>query len=638
MMATTRFTIPEIKGLMPSIEARLSPESHVIAGRNFTWDSLGPKSGFGAVYLTPFPLENPKDVQAIEIQNRTFVFTQDAILSWRTERPYGWELLYQFTTRLPVNERLPWQMIYLDGDIYVTHPSRGLFVAPFVTGQNKFWFNPVTANDIPGLPSRIKGLIKVRGRAIIVTDELIQWSEVGDMSDLTPGLAGAGFQRIDGIVAGTYRALTSWQNGFIVWTTKGAVIAEWIGGDDVWRFDPLASQERPLNAWCTLELSTGIVAMLTEHGLFYAPDSPQPWTPEFNEFFREYVKDRPQSDYFFRLDYDTASESVFVSESHTGQVYQRSFVLKPTLDKWGTFDVETHGFGQWTAEDFGYVTQEGFIYKFDDVFFRETEPAIEDGLDRYHPRIQKQLAVPSSSLVIRNLTYDPTNLEEIVNVNLPAWYKPRSFVPAVPAKGTLDSFIEVGYLRSPELGMAADAYAEFYEITVFTPPTQPTHPEDFTTEWRADFFYPEIEDWDYGGDLIPEDIVEDWAVESGVDDWGSGSVSGFEDWNAMSNYDSVIDPSVPIVDWNQPAPAESFGGNSGDQPALPYKLSIHASQDGITVESYAPELAKFNVSAQSYATFTSGTLHYLRFAATDIGEYYHVRGLELTMGYGGQQG
>lgn len=636
-MPTIRFPVPQIQTLMRSIDARLSADTHIIDGRNFTWDSTGPKSGFGATMLTPFGIERPRDMQAVVIQDQSIVFTQDAVLCWRTEAPFVWEVLYTFPTPLNVNSRFPWQCVFLNGKVWICHPDRGLFCADYVAGQNKFWFEPRTQFDIPGLPARIKGMLVVRGRPIIVDDYTIYWGAVGDLTDLTPELAGAGFQVINGIVAGTFMALTSWQNGFIVWTTEGAVIAEFIDGDEVWRFDPLRSQERPLSPWTTIELSTGMSAMLTNHGLFYAPDAPQPWTPEFNEFFREYVKNRPASQYFFRVDYDRADETVFISESENGVTFQRAFVLKPSIDKWGLFNVETHGLGQWTAEEFGYTRLDGKIFKFDDSLFIEAEPNPVRGLDRHHPRLQKQMAIPSSTLVSRALTYDPTDLGAIGDVARAAWFADSEFNPSPPERGPMDSWVHIGYLRSNDLNMAADAYAEFQEITIHGIPTQPTIEPGFETVYRDEFFYPEIEDWNYVGDVIPSDIIRDRMVLSGGTDWNSGESQTYEDWNAMVNYTTVIDSSVPIEDWNLGGLPVAYGSNSGDYPALDYRLSIHASQDGITVDDYLPTLAKFGTATQEYSTITSGSLHYLRVEATLLNQWYHIKGIDLTMTYGGQQ-
>jgi len=636
-MATVKFPIANIESLMYSVDPRMSTATHLIDGRNFTWDSKGPKSGFGATMLTPFTMEQPRDVQAVRIRGQALTFTQDAILMWRNQVPYMWELLYQFAAPTPANTRFPWQTAFLNGEILVAHPDRGLFSAPLFSSTTNLWFRPLTSIDIPGLPSRIKGMIVVRGRAILADDERVYWSDVGDFSDLTPSAAGAGFQRIDGIVAGTYVAMSSWQNGFIVWTTQGAMIAEFIDDDATWFFQPLMSKERPLNPWCILELSTGMSAMLTNHGLFYSPDQPQGWTPQFNEFFRDYIRHEPQKSYFFRLEYDIEDETVYILESNNGATFQRAFVLRPTVDKWGLFNEETHGMGQWTQEDFGYVRHDGTVFKFDDSFFRECDPEEVRGLDRQYPRLQKSMEIPSSTMSSRALTYDPELLDLITEPSRPAWYESETFTPAAPERGTMDSWIHVGYLLSNELNMSADAYAEFQEIVINTPNLQPPAGLTFETDYRADYFYPESEDWNYGGTIIPSDIEVDWMTDSGEEDWNGGA-NRHEDWHAMFEYGLSVDPDTEYEDWNIDSGDEDFGGNSGDYPQLDYGLSIHASQDGITVVDYPPVLARFATGSQTYAVMTSGSLHHMRITALDIGDWYHLRSAALTMNYGGQQG
>lgn len=638
-MAQMRFPVQSIESYMPSVEARMSPDTRILAGKNFTWDSRGPKSGFGALQLTPFPLERPRDVQSIRVEGRSLTFTQDAILSWRDQNPQDWELLHMFATEIHPSTRYPWQAIFLSGYLYLAHPLRGFFEAEAFTGVSKLWLVPRipgVSPGIPGLPTGIKGMLNVRGMAILVNDTHITWSSVGNLNDLTPTLGGAGFQRIDGIVAGSYLSLTSYQNGFIVWTTKGAIIAEYIGGNEVWRFDPLISTERPLNAWSVVELSSGASAMLTTHGMFTAPNSPQAWTPDFNEFFREYVQQQPQKGFFFRVEYDFDTETVYVLESEGGPTFNRAFVLKPTLNKWGIFNVDSYGMGQLNNDDFGYVRHDGIPYIFRDVFFREETPLPEAGLDRHKPRIQKQMIIPSSTAVSRALTWPNSAPEEIQNVSSPDWYAKEHFTPSAPYQQGMDSFIHVGYLRNNAMNMAADAYAEFNEISIHTVNMQPTVPVDFTTQWYEAFFYPDGEDWNYTGTLVPEDVAEDWMSLDGEDDWLSAQ--GQEDWLYESSYTLTVDPTPVDEDWNVEGTDEDFGGNAADFPLINFQISIHASQDGITVDDYVPTLAKFSVGTKEFATMTSGSLHYLRFEASEPREWYAIYGIDLTMGYGGQQG
>lgn len=638
-MAQLRFPIQVIESYMPSIEARLSPEARIIGGKNYTWDSKGPKSGFGAVQLTPFPLEKPRDVQSVRIEGRSLTFTQDAILSWRGNNPQDWELLHLFATPLSEQTRTPWQVIFLGGYLYATHPSRGFFEAEAFTGISKLWLVPrIPGPDpgIPGLPTGIRGMLTVRGMAVLVNDTHITWSGVGSLNDLTPTLGGAGSQRIDGIVAGSYVALTSYQNGFIVWTTKGAVIAEYIGGNEVWRFDPLISQERPLNSWSAIELSSGASAMLTSHGMFTAPNSPTAWTPDFNEFFREYVQHQPQSKSFFRVEYDLDAETVYVLESEGGHTFNRAFVLKPTLNKWGVFNVESYGMGQFNADDFGYVRHDGIPYVFRDVFFREETPLPEAGLDRHKPRIQKQMLVPSSTAVSRALTWPNATPEEIQNVAAPGWYAKEHFISAAPRQGGMDSYIDIGYLRNQAMNMSADAYAEFTEISIHSIPMQPTIPVDFTTQWNEGFYYPEGEDWNYTGTLTASDSSEDWlTADDAIEDWLTDG--GQEDWLYESIYTLNLDSGTEAEDWNEEGDSEDFGKNAADYPLINYQISIHASQDGITVDDYVPELAKFSIGTKEFSTLTSGSLHYLRVKASEPREWYAVYGLDLTMSYGGEQ-
>jgi hypothetical protein len=80
-----RFSADDFQGLTPSVDARKSEKLFALGGRNYVFDSFGPRSVFGNRFLTPYPLGAPESTQGIRLRLQTgdhvFVFTSDSFLS-----------------------------------------------------------------------------------------------------------------------------------------------------------------------------------------------------------------------------------------------------------------------------------------------------------------------------------------------------------------------------------------------------------------------------------------------------------------------------------------------------------------------------------------------------------------------------
>lgn len=646
-MTVSRFRVPEINSLMPSIDARNTDAAFVLDGRNFNWDSKGPKSGFANRLLTPFAISGRNDVQGKRIQDRTFVFTQDAIMNWRTSLPITWDVLYTFDTPVPDTKRTPWQGIYLNGVFYVAQQYRGFFQAVADSGTSRVWFHRKTNLDIPGLIDGILGMDVIRGRAVLVNKDFIQWSGLDDLTDLSPALGGPGIQKINNFVKGAFLSLTSFQDGFVVWTTEGAVLVEYIGGDAVWRFSAYKSQERPYSVWSTIGLINGGSVFLSRRGLKItdATDAPKDWTPDFNEFLRGYLDDKAENLRKWRLEYDQSTETIYLSESTNLNTYWRTFVLSPTLNKWGIFSDTTYGFLPLSEEHFGYVSATGETRFFDPALInRETAPDNALGLSRIYPRFEKQQPVPSSSAVSRAIVYTGISPSVALDVASPGWYPPTQ-MDAIQPNGLmgLDSWIEIGYLRPAEMNLGADANVEFQELVLGSFISGAPAEQDFTTEWKADWFYSDIEDLSSSAIITHGNLLEDW--NTGPDtliDW-LASVDPNEDWQNMD---------FPTITWADETTEDLMLDPDGTEdlmyfdgiqlgitlglPEITYSIHMLSSLDGITVAQFDPQVVKFDTGARTFSVSTTGNLHRLRLEAADVWQAYHVRALEASITFNGR--
>lgn len=638
---SVRFRGQDIKSFMPSVDARSVDDVFILDGKNFLFDSKGPKSGFTTELMTPFPFYNPLDIQGIRIQDRTFVFSEDAILAWREHSPFTWELLATFDIVLPLNKQTPWSAIFMDGNLYLSQEGRGFFASPLTNNTLKLDLEAKTNIDIPGLLDNIKGMDVCHGRAVLVNADTIQWSAVSDMTDLSPTLGGAGIQLINNFVKGTFLALSSFEDAFIVWTTSGAILATYIGGDSVWRFDPFISLERPLDAWCTVGISNGNVVLMTRHGVMQVNNGaiPQDWTPDFNEFLRGYLADSTPVTSTWRLDYDIDRQLIFLSESTDGISYWRTFVLSPTLNKWGILSDTIYGCLPFTNELYGYVDAIKLPRYFRESFSRATSPDNALGLSPLMPRVQKQLPTPSSTVVSRTLQVDTTSEFGGIELPIAAWYRVDSLYPQPYGRMGLDSFIQIGYLRTSGAGSdtqnsmsdAVDTIQEINQVEIGSIASAAPTPSDFTTEWKSDYFYSVgDEDWNSVAIIVDGDLTTDFMTTliAGIDCMSYPIGHNIDHLGYDSRMISFSDDGSE--DWNVIGGAEDWGGPVSGLSQLSYQLQIQSTQDGITMDAYIPQLIRFNTKLNLFSTMTVGELHMLRLDASEYMEYYHLQNYGLT--------
>lgn len=631
-------SITPVETYMPPEDGRSIEQSFVLTGKNFMFDSKGPKSWFGHKELTPYPLSTDANVQSLTIQGRVYVFTADAILTWRRSYPGGWEVLYTFASALPSGFN-PWSGFYLNDRVYLFHPNRGAFSAEFFGDSDQQYFRPETQFTIAGLQPENRAAAVVRGRAILVNDTAVQWSNTGTLDDLTPALGGAGYQEIAEYVQGQYLGLTSFQDGFVVWTTGGPIAAEYIGGDLVWNWYPLRTRNRPVNDHCIVELKGGGFVFLDSHGLKISGGDGQlqDFPPGFNEFLKHYVQpERGQftPDQFWRLDYDDVRDLLYLSESANGRTYWRTFVYSYSLQKWGIMNHAHLGFARWTDDTFGFLAVNGIPMFFDESGYSFGPPNNSRGLDRLMPRTQKQQRIPSSSAVARSYTPQVELPMPSFEIGTPGWYAPGSLTPASGELKGLDSEIEIGYIRPGETrGMTSDLL-EFQQMFVSNIPSSPGFSVDFRTRHKQKEFYPESVDWNSEGVITDGDLVIDYMAANGTSDLlaAVGDSLDYLNYNA-AHVDFVI---TGVIDLATETGQQDWGGLGDGLSPHPYELYWLASMDGITFDITKPRMARFDVAGQLFTGISSGAYHRIKLVANQPGGFYHVAAAKVDINYGGK--
>lgn len=596
---------------MPSSDARASDEIRIIDGQNFGWDSRGPKTGFSARQLSCTPLGNAIDIEGLRVGPYSLVFSSEQILQWREFIPYCWQPLYAFFDTIPFTQRSPWQGIYLNNKIYLAQLYRGFFSGAISTETGKLVLTPQYSSTILGLIPNIQGLAIVRGRAILVNNTTIQWSNTGDLTDLTPALAGPGFQAINQIAKGDYVGLSTFEDGFIVWTTEGAISAEYIGGDAVWRFDNFVSIDRPINKGCIINVIGGTSIVMTQQGIQVMDGKMlKPLTQDFNEFLRKYVEDSVETERLWRLDYDANRQQIFLSESVNLNQYNRAFVLYPTLNRWGIFSNSVCGFMPLTKNLFGYVDTNGIPNYFIDTVNRNTYPAISKGLSRAHPKVERQDnryfdAITNKFVYVGNSSCVSNPHPIDANFAQNATVYPKAVNDYFAFADTLDykyegdltgmnSFINIGYIHMPEIQGTDVGVTDIQNLIIGS------YPSLIPTGLNPDLISnqkPGIYDY----------TVDDYNIDTVNEDWNAGGID--EDWE------------FSLADYMQ----------------ITHTLEFDASVDGIMLEDVTSAVSQFYTGAWYYTASTMSIFNSIKISANAVGEYAHVKFLELNGTYSGQK-
>lgn len=530
-MATRTLQAREIKGLTPAIDLRNSEEVFAVGGRNFAFTSLGPASVFGNRFLTTTALSSPNHTQAIRVRlrsgTRVFKFPGDGIYEW-DENALTLNLLYATD---PTNiSPFRWTCGYLNGKIFFCHPVTGILVLDIDT-------DTITPHDGPGVPTAPLAICINMGRLIVMDDIYLSWSWQSDGMNFTPALGEAGSQKINDRVAGFPIMVSNYAQGVITWTTGGMMQSQFTGDQEVYRHRNLNTEFHPVNSFGVLQLDDNTCVILDERGLFQSKgDAPTPYAPIFNEFLIEYFRANDMTvGQNLRLEWDDLRRFLYVSVSVTPElpVYEKSFVYYPPLDKWGYFNEQHLGIipvyinaNERGGQYFGFVDIDGRIKYWDNLPTREV------------------MGVGDATTLVG-----------------------------------LDSILQVGLIRFPELNDSFDRLAEVVGVSIGS---QVSGPES----------------------QFSEDYLQ---VPDGVDD---------QDYEIATG-------------------AEDFGFNS--LAYVNHGLRVIGTKDGRSeFMSQEPILSEFAEGIRHYACSVPGVWHIIEFSALAAGEAYHIRSCELNAIDGGR--
>lgn len=581
-----RYEADDFQSLSPAIDARRSDKLFALDGKNFIFDSFGPRSPFGNRFLTPYPLTAPAHAQGVRLRLRTgdraFTFTSDAILEW-SESLGGWRIIYAFNQNL-TETAYRWTSGYLNGFMFFCHPAVGILAYDVEA-------DVCLPLEGPGVPSEPIALDICNGRVVVIDEKLYSWSSPGDGLNWVPELGGAGFQEINARVAGYPLMVNSYGRGTLTWTTGGVMRSEFTADTSVFRHRNIVTEYRPVNSFSTFRLDNDTIGFLDERGFFQSQgETPRPLTPIFNEFLIDYLqRNNLKVGQNCRVEFDDLTRRLYlsVSLSYYTPMYEKAFVLYSSLDKWGTFDEEHYGILPFLVQDssraddyFGFVDSTGRARYWNQAASRETLP-IDTSLNSRYPLIQQPAVQElSGDSIILSSSIEINSFETSTYTQRAGYYGVAGLSPATANVTGLNASVSLGYIRVRG-DQSYDRLSEIIQIYVGSTLSNP---------------YPVAEeDWN----LVPDGVSdEDYNAAVGGEDFGVEDVS-------YANHGIRV---IPTIDGRSP-----WG-------------------DAVT-----PELILFNRASREYSLSAVGMFNILELSATQVGEIFHIRDLELTAIDAGRQ-
>lgn len=582
-MPTAPYKALDFKGLTPAVEPTRSQDIYALSGKNYIFDSVGPKSVFGDRYLLPQQIGNPAHAQGVRLKlrdrDRIFHFFADGIYEW-DEDLGGYRAIY-LTPDTSV-QPYRWTWVYLNDVMYFNHPITGIIAYDLFEDE-------CVKLEAPGTPTEVLWICECNGRLVAMTTLYAAWSEQSNGRAWAPSLGGAGFQLISDRLPGFPIACTSYAKGFLVWTSGGVMRAEFTGDSAVFRFRALNTEFRLVNPFCTINTDENTVVILDERGLFQSKgELPTPYAPLFNEFLIGFLQDNDLNiEQNCRLEWDELRRLLFVSVSMSryDPIYEQCFVLYPPMDKWGQFDDKHYGIlpikihDSDRADDFyGFVDETARVKRWMRTGSREVLPT-NTTLNLYYPAIQKpfkQSFGDEGITLSSSLTMNTFNRHE--HFGEVAGFYPLDGHDLAPATLTgLDAWIRIGLLRA---------------------------------------------DGEIGNDEMTE--VTQTLVRSNIS--GPADVVGL-DYN--------LTPSEPGQDYNDSTGTQNFGTEPLNY--VNSKIRIISTIDGESeFQSAEQELVGFVKGGRYYAGTSVGLWHVLEIRAEEVGEAFFLRSFELTWAYAGR--
>lgn len=577
----------QFKGLLPALDRRQPVDKFVLNGNNFLVDAEGPYSAFGSSHITHELVRNPESADTFRIGAEILLFTASEVLKFDTNS----ELYYPVYTFTENTTNFPWSHAIVGGIHYFGKKNSVVISYNPLTDM----WNTVTTGVVT-LPHMVS---KSGGRLLIVGSDNVQWSAIDNGIDLATDIEkGIGIQSLAIVGGGDPLAILATFDGFITYTSTGAMKSELVDSINPFRHFPLTDDRSmiPLSQYTVIEAANNEHIFLAKTGFYITTGKvPQPFQPLMSEYFRRKVLTQFDltNEALIRLTFDPDRQWFIVSiaESEVAFNYTIAYVLYIPRDEWGLFNHNHVGFGELSISEgpfkgfnFGYFSVEGLLHKFIDfpsneAHINEDDPTrLADNFHFYHevftPPIRSENGVYIATSLVQLETFDET-----VFTTLGTDIYEYTEINSAPSPATPDSTYQASELDSPNR-MVFDLSAQsslvemgwklytpilksinsFVDIGLFREQTEDNDVDEFTLIADVGIGMLEapsgqtIEDWL----ILTPDAEEDWLTDDLEDeDWGAGIFSGtvyqtdiigtLDGYNQYQDQREVLEERMDIV-------------------------------------------------------------------------------------------
>jgi len=617
-------------------------EPHLVDGRNVVFDADGPKTGFGAEFLSDMIISDPDGFQSIQADNGdVWYFTTKGIFLFdsTTGRIVT---LHRFATATTTVHR--WTCAVVGSIQYIGHPDQGVLYYDAAT--ELFETHPSGQ-----LPNGAFAVCLSNGRLVVLGSTSYSWSAQDDGTDLTTSLTTGAGNQATSLVGGTPLMAIEFQQGFLVFTSQGIIRALFTGDALVYEHRALTHSYKLLGSFAAVNHEDRKVVFATSTGIYETEgELPTPYDAVFNEFLIKEINKKTSETVAssVRLEWDTDTKRFFISLGYTGlaPLYSISYVMYDSLKKLGVFSEGHYGIFPIRLDStssqqyfWGYVNQKGQLMRW-------------SGLSRRETNFSNSLASKFNQFPPEHVWKDSNGVFHFPQSQAMAAHSMRSLY----ARGTALSYVTFSWVT--------------YEDTLENIPSFPDSSIEEHIDWQfasTDEDWDALfgsEDWNDGSDITLGDAMvmkDDLRVESisfppaifqGLNALIEIGLFRFKEQqypdetsaitNMMVGHQQSDDIDSEFIDWNTIADGtedEDWNALSGTEDwgegttgIVDFDLTVIGTNDGHT-----PYLTVTPVLQDSgfphgrfYALNDNGVSHRIRFEALTVGQSLHLQSLEVS--------
>lgn len=618
----------QFEGLIPLIDRRRVEDPYVVDGENFLVDADGPLSAFARSWVLYHAIDNARAYQTLKTidEQDTYHFVSNAILRYDVDSRQFYPV-YVHAARVAF---YPWTRAVCGGVLYLCNPEVGIVYYNPVTG---YW-GLLSGVNVPTTPYAI---CESYGRLVILSQSYVTWSAIDDgtNSGLAPStVTGAGSQGLSLLASkATPLMILPFEGGVLAYCKQGILRGEFVQASNPFRWFTISREHSLLNPWAICQYGDPehqAHVFLTHRGLFLTRgERPELFEAAMSEYLHKQVLksvDHNNTEFTTALSYDTNVGWLTLSLSLDSRerIYNKAYVLYQPSKKWGStgrthtsFTPVALNSGAFVGMWYGMCDSNGTVWRFTgedaDATYPESDgwqidvttyfdfPSIFSGTAGVFSDMtvmsDEDLTFPTSAGIWNTQYQLQEYLDPLSDLTVPSEAvetgPPDTYVSSSASE---DALIVVVCAALDSSAAALDAWIQIGPIRI----TQENYGNMITQMQGAIIGSDALAESDVTEDFLldyNEEVLEDWAVLTAVEDWGATA-------GDHSEFSTVF-----------------FGTLDG----------YNVWQVGNYTQSLVPDLVRQEGRAKYLAGVVSGQYCYIFITAYNLGEVFHIKHVRTAL-------